>query len=75
MSLATETTPLSSPSPIGEMKGKEAVMEALEDITFGSIAGIAGKYIEYPFDTVKTTYHYDIEDQLIASSRAFEAMG
>ncbi|EPE36385.1 Mitochondrial carrier [Glarea lozoyensis ATCC 20868] len=53
MSLATETTPLSSPSPIGEMKGKEAVMEALEDITFGSIAGIAGKYIEYPFDTVK----------------------
>ncbi|KAK7632765.1 mitochondrial carrier domain-containing protein [Phyllosticta citricarpa] len=28
-------------------------MEALKDITFGSLAGIAGKYIEYPFDTVK----------------------
>lgn len=28
-------------------------MEALKDITFGSIAGMAGKYIEYPFDTVK----------------------
>lgn len=28
-------------------------MDSLEDIVFGSIAGIAGKYIEYPFDTVK----------------------
>lgn len=28
-------------------------MEAIEDITYGSIAGIVGKYIEYPFDTVK----------------------
>lgn len=27
--------------------------EALKDITFGSIAGIAGKVVEYPFDTVK----------------------
>jgi len=27
--------------------------EALKDITFGSIAGVAGKYVEYPFDTVK----------------------
>ncbi|MCJ1378462.1 hypothetical protein MMC17_001561 [Xylographa soralifera] len=28
-------------------------LEALKDITFGSIAGIIGKTIEYPFDTVK----------------------
>ena len=28
-------------------------VEALKDITFGSIAGIAGKIVEYPFDTVK----------------------
>ncbi|EMR69914.1 putative amino-acid transporter arg-13 protein [Eutypa lata UCREL1] len=28
-------------------------MEAIEDIVYGSIAGIVGKYIEYPFDTVK----------------------
>lgn len=28
-------------------------MEALKDITFGSIAGVIGKTIEYPFDTVK----------------------
>ncbi|OTA69404.1 mitochondrial carrier [Hypoxylon sp. EC38] len=28
-------------------------MEAVEDIVFGSFAGIVGKYIEYPFDTVK----------------------
>ncbi|TKX22473.1 hypothetical protein C1H76_5255 [Elsinoe australis] len=26
---------------------------ALKDIAYGSIAGIAGKYVEYPFDTVK----------------------
>ncbi|KAH8593639.1 mitochondrial carrier domain-containing protein [Bisporella sp. PMI_857] len=35
------------------MKTKDAVVDAIEDIVFGSIAGIAGKYIEYPFDTVK----------------------
>lgn len=28
-------------------------IEAVKDITFGSIAGIIGKTIEYPFDTVK----------------------
>lgn len=27
--------------------------EALKDIAFGSIAGVVGKYVEYPFDTVK----------------------
>lgn len=27
--------------------------EALKDVAFGSLAGIAGKFIEYPFDTVK----------------------
>lgn len=26
---------------------------ALKDIAFGSIAGVAGKFVEYPFDTVK----------------------
>lgn len=28
-------------------------VEALKDIVFGSTAGILGKYVEYPFDTVK----------------------
>ena len=28
-------------------------IEALKDIAFGSVAGIAGKVVEYPFDTVK----------------------
>lgn len=32
---------------------KSGTMEALEDIIYGSIAGIIGKYVEYPFDTVK----------------------
>ena len=27
--------------------------EAFQDIVCGSVAGIVGKYIEYPFDTVK----------------------
>ncbi|KAK6608698.1 amino acid transporter [Botrytis cinerea] len=34
-------------------KGREALMNSVEDCLFGSIAGVAGKYIEYPFDTVK----------------------
>lgn len=28
-------------------------MESVEDIAYGSVAGIVGKYIEYPFDTIK----------------------
>lgn len=27
--------------------------EALKDVVCGSVAGVIGKYIEYPFDTVK----------------------
>jgi len=34
-------------------EAKERSMEVVKDITFGSIAGIAGKFVEYPFDTVK----------------------
>ncbi|ESZ95048.1 putative mitochondrial ornithine carrier protein [Sclerotinia borealis F-4128] len=34
-------------------KGREALMNSVEDCLYGSIAGVAGKYIEYPFDTVK----------------------
>ncbi|KAL1994679.1 hypothetical protein VTN49DRAFT_2149 [Thermomyces lanuginosus] len=36
-------------APLPQSQG----VEAMKDITFGSIAGIVGKYIEYPFDTVK----------------------
>ncbi|KAI1266006.1 amino acid transporter arg-13 [Xylariaceae sp. FL1019] len=32
---------------------RSSAMEAIEDIVYGSFAGIVGKYIEYPFDTVK----------------------
>lgn len=41
------------PPPTIAVRGKAATMDAIEDITFGSVAGIVGKYIEYPFDTVK----------------------
>ncbi|KFG87790.1 amino acid transporter arg-13 [Metarhizium anisopliae] len=35
------------------LRGSSALIEAFEGIVYGSIAGIVGKYIEYPFDTVK----------------------
>jgi len=31
----------------------QQAIAALKDVVFGSFAGMAGKYIEYPFDTVK----------------------
>ncbi|KAM0522269.1 hypothetical protein ACHAPE_001857 [Trichoderma viride] len=36
-----------------QKKVRSATLEASEDVIYGSVAGIAGKYIEYPFDTVK----------------------
>ncbi|KAI0175896.1 mitochondrial carrier [Hypoxylon sp. FL1284] len=35
------------------IQAKSAAKESVEDIVYGSVAGIVGKYIEYPFDTVK----------------------
>ncbi|KAG6029353.1 Amino-acid transporter arg-13 [Claviceps citrina] len=35
------------------LRGSSALIEAFESVVYGSIAGIVGKYIEYPFDTVK----------------------
>lgn len=56
-------TPMASPAPTPEttpttptqVQGQAANqgLEALKDISFGSVAGIVGKYVEYPFDTVK----------------------
>ncbi|EFX01679.1 mitochondrial ornithine carrier protein [Grosmannia clavigera kw1407] len=42
----------SSP-PILSSQRRAAIMEAVGDIVYGSAAGVVGKYIEYPFDTVK----------------------
>ncbi|TQS31385.1 hypothetical protein Golomagni_08328, partial [Golovinomyces magnicellulatus] len=39
--------------PAMAIKSKTAALQAVEDIVYGSTAGIVGKYIEYPFDTVK----------------------
>ncbi|RWA07448.1 hypothetical protein EKO27_g7652 [Xylaria grammica] len=47
---ATSTTAIPSSFTTHE---KSAAMEVIEDLTYGSTAGIVGKYIEYPFDTVK----------------------
>ena len=38
--------------PVSEKSSNHGT-EVLKDITFGSIAGVIGKTIEYPFDTVK----------------------
>lgn len=46
-----------SPSPVApaatSVQTSSQATEAVKDISFGSIAGIAGKIVEYPFDTVK----------------------
>lgn len=53
------TAPVPAPVPVvheavkTSEKAKEGAKEALKDICFGSLAGIAGKFVEYPFDTVK----------------------
>ncbi|KAI1828695.1 amino acid transporter arg-13 [Xylaria intraflava] len=55
--MAVATTPKATsatiipPEPVARQRS--VVMEVVEDLTYGSIAGIVGKYIEYPFDTVK----------------------
>ena len=51
-SVATLTTAQDGLPP-RTTKAADQSLEALKDITFGSIAGIIGKIIEYPFDTVK----------------------
>ena len=38
---------------VDQTKTSDGAKEALKDILFGSTAGIAGKFVEYPFDTVK----------------------
>ncbi|KAK5990852.1 Amino-acid transporter arg-13 [Cladobotryum mycophilum] len=52
LSSITMDTPVISHAEL-VLKQKAAYMEGVEDIVYGSIAGIAGKYIEYPFDTIK----------------------
>lgn len=50
---------LTQPSPIMSSTKKEEPQvtsqsaEAMKDVVFGSIAGMLGKVVEYPFDTVK----------------------
>jgi len=39
--------------PVHIRHEKSQTVEAFKDITFGSLAGIIGKTIEYPFDTIK----------------------
>lgn len=45
-------TPNTTPESTKEALAGQG-MEALKDIACGSTAGIIGKYIEYPFDTIK----------------------
>lgn len=44
--------------------GEEAAgLSAVKDIVFGSSAGIIGKFIEYPFDTIKVRLQSQPDDQ------------
>ena len=47
------TTQMESEGIATAGKLQEQGLEALKDIVYGSTAGIVGKFIEYPFDTVK----------------------
>ncbi|KAL7820064.1 mitochondrial carrier [Trichoderma gracile] len=51
--LDVTTSVAAQPELAFRAKSRTATMDAVEDIIYGSVAGIAGKYIEYPFDTVK----------------------
>ncbi|KAI9740377.1 MAG: hypothetical protein M1834_004957 [Cirrosporium novae-zelandiae] len=44
---------LSNKKEMGKTSATTQSMEAVKDVLFGSTAGIMGKFIEYPFDTVK----------------------
>ncbi|KAI1468815.1 mitochondrial carrier [Daldinia caldariorum] len=50
---STEVETLAAKPSQAAAHGRSALLEAVEDIVYGSTAGIVGKYIEYPFDTVK----------------------
>ena len=42
-----------APSPEKQLSLQNQGVEAFKDVLYGSTAGILGKFIEYPFDTVK----------------------
>lgn len=48
-----ESQPVSVEGSALSIGSRPGLMRAVEDIFYGSIAGVVGKYIEYPFDTVK----------------------
>lgn len=50
-----ESNPSNLPShiPLPTSKTQSQTLEAAKDIAFGSIAGVLGKFVEYPFDTIK----------------------
>jgi mitochondrial ornithine carrier protein len=42
-----------APSPGNQLSIHNQGLEAFKDVVYGSTAGVLGKFIEYPFDTVK----------------------
>jgi mitochondrial ornithine carrier protein len=53
MDISNDQTPSHNQDASAKAKMSEQGRKALNDIVFGSFAGIVGKVIEYPFDTVK----------------------
>ncbi|CAB4495735.1 unnamed protein product [Rhizophagus irregularis] len=54
MELAEKSITLSPPKNSNESKNSSKTDQGIKNIIFGSIAGMTGKLVEYPFDTVKT---------------------
>jgi ornithine carrier protein len=51
-SLSNPSTVAASQDMAADHKASQGE-EAIKDVVCGSVAGVVGKYIEYPFDTVK----------------------
>ncbi|RGB35724.1 mitochondrial carrier domain-containing protein [Rhizophagus diaphanus] len=54
MELAEKSITLSPPKNSNDSKNSSKTDQGIKNIIFGSIAGMTGKLVEYPFDTVKT---------------------
>jgi len=61
MSQITTAEPL--PSVVSPVVSESQSVEAVKDITCGSIAGMIGKLVEYPFDTVKVRLQSQVSSQ------------
>ncbi|KAH6690451.1 mitochondrial carrier domain-containing protein [Plectosphaerella plurivora] len=63
MELPASTMSLPHHEPAPALSARTSAVDGIEDIVYGSIAGVVGKYIEYPFDTVKVRLQSQPDNQ------------